>query len=545
MAARTLGLLTALLVLAGLWAFAAPCARAGESDASAGASQTDSSADTDAEPPSESPASLGGSTEPDAAAGAGETKDSVAAGDGAVEVNAQAGTAGAEAAEAAGEWEDAAGWGAVGFSYYGTAGYWHSFDRTSGTDKHEGELALTFSLDEYSGRFRVGNFHPFANSRRDLRLEKYELNWPLGRLEATAGTFAQMLGKGLVLAGIEMRELDYDNELEGLRVSLPGERFSATAFIGQHKRVTDPGATKLWGAHVEAKPAEWLSVGGNLLSYQQPPGGGASGRQHHQALSAEAALSLEVFSASFEYMRLDWPQDSDGRGMYGSASVSLPGFGLTYEYKDYWRIHGPFAAAPPVRYDPEHAKADLLDEKGHGFQLTCSPFADGSFIEASYAQSNIRHRGWPSTEFIAAYRSAPARRFTWMAQRRSHRDSLLIERAYHAEAAYQWNDDFTTQASLELRGVDEGSGMRDEQEVSLDFGYGGWLTVVLTQERSERGRASSPQRWNLVEIRLQESGVQELALAYGKRRAGFVCSGGVCRLEPEFDGWKLEYRLFF
>jgi len=98
---------------------------------------------------------------------------------------------------------------------------------------------------------------------------------------------------------------------------------------------------------------------------------------------------------------------------------------------------------------------------------------------------------------------------------------------------------------VEVKGLDEGLGTRDEQAISLDFAYGGWLTIVLTQERAERGTAAKPQRWNLVEVKLQENGVQELSLAYGKRREGFVCSGGVCRTEPEFDGWKIEYLRFF
>jgi hypothetical protein len=33
-----------------------------------------------------------------------------------------------------------------------------------------------------------------------------------------------------------------------------------------------------------------------------------------------------------------------------------------------------------------------------------------------------------------------------------------------------------------------------------------------------------------------------MSIMYGTRRAGFVCAGGVCRFEPEFDG--LEFKLF-
>ncbi len=462
--------------------------------------------------------------------------------------NAQVETEEGEAEDEWDGWGDGDDWGEAGLSYFGTFSYWHSLDRTSGLDKHEGELALTFSFKDYSGRLRVGNYNPFADRRRDLRIEKCELNAPLGELEFTAGTFAQTLGKGMVLSGIEYRDLGVDNEIEGLRLSWPGEHFSALAFIGQHKLPTDRGATRIWGARAEVSPASWIKAGGNAFTYKPTESvafGNPAPRQRYEAVSVDAELSWDVLSAYFEYMRLDWPQDDDGRGIYGNLTLSLPGFGATYEYKDYWRVHGRFAAPPPVRYDPEHAEANLVDEKGYGLTMTWLPFSDGTLIEASYAQSNIRNKGWPGTEFIATYHSPPGERFSWTVQRLYHRDVLLRERAYYGELNYDWGNGFTTQLAVELRGVDEGTGVRDEQEVSLDIGYSDWLTLVLSQERAERGNSPAALRWNLVELKLQQSGIQELALAYGKRREGFVCSGGVCRTEPEFDGWRLEYRRFF
>ena len=92
------------------------------------------------------------------------------------------------------DWDDAGGWDTGGFDYFGTATYWHSKDSTSGVDKNEGEFAVSFSLRDYTGRFRISNFHPFTDRTRDIRLEKYELNKPSGPFEFTVGTFSQMLG---------------------------------------------------------------------------------------------------------------------------------------------------------------------------------------------------------------------------------------------------------------------------------------------------------------------------------------------------------------
>lgn len=502
------------------------------------ADQTAATTSSDAQQPAEQPAQEAQTAEETPAAPADEAQPAEQAGE-----TAEGGEQPEEG------WDEDTSWTKGGFDYFGTLTYWHSLDRKSDTDKHEGELALTFNYDDYRGRLRIGDYHPFANQTRDMRIQKYEIAGPLGPFEFTAGTFSQILGKGMVLSGIEQRDVDVDNEIEGFRLSYTGQHYGALGFIGSHKLPTEIGAKNVYGGRVEVKPWDWFTVGGNAFTYKpikKGVGGNPNLRIENEAYSIDTALKFKAISAYAEYMRMDWPAADDGRGIYGNISLSLPGFGLSYEYKDYWQIDGAFSAPPPVRYDPEHANADTKDEKGYGFVLTVTPFkGNSSLIEASYAQANIRGNGFGMTEFLTAYHSPTEKDFSWLIQRLYHNDQFLKERNYHGEASYAWNDFFTTQLAVELRNKDEGMGSHDEQEVSLDFGYGGWLTLVLTQERAERGFNTDVQRWNIAELKLQQSGKHELSIAYGKRRAGFVCSGGICRLEPEFDGWKLEYRFFF
>jgi hypothetical protein len=484
---------------------------------------------TDAQQPAEQPAQTPPPTDAQAAEQPGETSE--------VGETPEAGV------------DEDSSWSQGGFDYFGTLTYWHSLDRKSGVDKNEEEMSVSFNYDDYRGRLRIGNYIVASNKTRDMRIEKYEIAGPLGPFEITAGTFSQMLGKGMVLSGIEQRDVDVDNEIEGVRLAYSGQHYSALGFIGSHKLVNEIGATNVYGGRVEAKPWDWLTAGGNAFTYRPMKkglGGNPNTRIENQSYSVDAALKFKAVSAYMEYMRMDWPGADDGRGVYGNVSLSLPGFGLTYEYKNYWRIDGAFSGPPPVRYDLEHAAADLKDEKGYGVIMTLTPFPNNSsLIEATYAQANIKGGGFPLTEFITAYHSPTEKQLSWMVQRLYHNDMILKERAYRGEASYSWNDFFTTQLAVEVRNKDEGLGAIDEQEVSVDFGYGGWLTLVLTQERAQRGFNTTPQRWSIAEMKLQQSGKQELSVSYGKRRAGFICSGGMCRLEPEFNGWKLEYRFFF
>ena len=52
-------------------------------------------------------------------------------------------------------------------------------------------------------------------------------------------------------------------------------------------------------------------------------------------------------------------------------------------------------------------------------------------------------------------------------------------------------------------------------------------------------------QWKLIELRYRPDEDQEINLTWGSRMAGFVCSGGVCRPEPEFSGVKVDYAYRF
>ena len=51
--------------------------------------------------------------------------------------------------------------------------------------------------------------------------------------------------------------------------------------------------------------------------------------------------------------------------------------------------------------------------------------------------------------------------------------------------------------------------------------------------------------WRIWEFKWRPDSKQELNLVTGARRDGIVCSGGVCRNEPAFDGYRIDYLVRF
>jgi len=456
-----------------------------------------------------------------------------------------------ETASATDSWGDAGeGWGAPSFDYYGTLTTAYTKDDSSGLHKYEGGLAVSYTFGDYDGRFRVSNLNTYPNVKDPVRLEKCQLNGPLGRFRFSAGTFPVSTGAGLALNAFEQRELEFDTELSGFKLEYPGTDFHATVFAGEQKYRSDVSAYRVQGASVEyAVVPEW-KVGGNWVGLSIPAGGtggsGGTARTKSTAKSLTSTITWKHLSTYFEYERYQPGGGlTNGRGIYGNATLTLPGLGLTYEYKDYRGIAQRFMAPPPAKYHPEHASSDPSDEKGQGFVLSWSPFGNSSFIEASYAQANIHAGGFGYTEFLTSYHSPAESDFTYVLERQYANDGFTKDTRWRGEFSYRLAPDVSAYLMTELKHLNDFGTTHNEQTVEVDFSLGTWLTLALSQEKAPRGSASAARRWNLAELKLQRSGEQELALTYGKRRGKFACSGGLCRMEPDFDGWKLVYTRYF
>jgi hypothetical protein len=72
-----------------------------------------------------------------------------------------------------------------------------------------------------------------------------------------------------------------------------------------------------------------------------------------------------------------------------------------------------------------------------------------------------------------------------------------------------------------------------------------WILVYTIENTGLDVGEGGIDQWKIFEVKYRPDEEQEWNLVMGSRREGFVCSGGVCRLEPAFDGIKIDYLLRF
>ena len=70
------------------------------------------------------------------------------------------------------------------------------------------------------------------------------------------------------------------------------------------------------------------------------------------------------------------------------------------------------------------------------------------------------------------------------------------------------------------------------------------LILIATAERTT-AHVSGRDSWFVAEVRKLVSDDFEVSLSAGTERGGKKCTGGVCFIEPEFEGVKLRFTKFF
>jgi hypothetical protein len=86
----------------------------------------------------------------------------------------------------------------------------------------------------------------------------------------------------------------------------------------------------------------------------------------------------------------------------------------------------------------------------------------------------------------------------------------------------------------------------DDQMLVLEYSRSPAVIMAIVAEYSNqyllKNSLQDQKYWIYGQLTWSFLKGQQVSVLYGSRQAGFVCVGGVCRIEPEFDGF--EIRLF-
>jgi len=431
----------------------------------------------------------------------------------------------------------------------------YSDDDISQTTKWEKEFEVSLRYGDWDSYLRWSDVNPFHNESDPFRWEKGRLRWRGDDIDITVGSFGQLFGRGLALNMFEDRILNFDNEIEGVKAEIDLGDAEIVGLWGTRKLRTEPTNATVSAARISGPLVEGLTVGGDAVHIEFPDfsytaetpnmieydliGGDANLRSGPFNLFAE---TVRLQRDQLEYGQSDWDfSGNDGHGFYANATYNGDGYSLGAEYKDYNGLLQPFSVLPPVRRYNEAATAQPDNEEGYLVSLLWNPFRDSSHFDIHYAQDNMHEKGLAYTEAAVVYTSPQIERTSWIGEYWHVFELGEIIDLQRLTINHQLDQDWTASTYSERQRFKPGYiDPFTDYIVEAEVAYQTLANVAYTYETTGQADVEKD-RWGIWEFKFQPDEMQEFKLAVGSRREGVTCSGGVCRLEPAFDGVRVDY----
>lgn len=291
-----------------------------------------------------------------------------------------------------------------------------------------------FNTRVYAGDFtlgfRVQVDQPREYGRDTLGIKEYYAEFNRDGLRARAGTFYNLVGRGLVFNTFESRPIGFDTQTEGIRLNYDQTEFSATGYGGvmDYVDIVNPSRVEQYlvrGGGGTVRPIPELNIGGSYLA--------VTGRKTQSGFSREFDAYLreafiggnyEGFRGYLNFADKRTEMDSVARvrtssPLYGYGLYSLLGFnnedvGVTAEYKSYrydlvqpneqqvnTRSTRSLPFQNPPNLIPEHDKT-LLARNPHapdfsdelGLQLETLIYPTDELTVTLLATGGSRHNSW-------------------------------------------------------------------------------------------------------------------------------------------------------
>jgi len=434
---------------------------------------------------------------------------------------------------------------------------WQEYNRTILEDWAD----LTYQRDWFKAGLRYEINHPpdpFIFPQDSL-LKNYELTFRYlqfryKKMNLTVGNYYEMFGRGLTLRTYEDRNLRVDTNLEGFKFNYSGRRIKFKAIGGRMRDKYNRRKNWLWGGDVEVKPFRNTHIGASYLT------------QNKSNLKS-------LWAARFNYTRDLWdfyvetvrPSWYSAFSYYAALNLYFDKVAATLEVKDYNHLsfqnnyQTEYNAAPSLTREHEfsmlnrHPHAlNQNDERGYQFELTYTP-SDPIQIVLNHSQT-FTHAG--------------ERFFEEFYGELTHTVNERLE--YHLAGA--WTFDFTTNTDNITPILDGTYNVTERDQIHLsaqhqhtknrtdlseydnelgliEISHSPFVSFAVVGEYTNKFQLRNVQMkrhtWLYGMVSFTFWNNQQLSLLYGSRREGFICVGGICRYEPEFQGFELKMNVRF
>ena len=414
-------------------------------------------------------------------------------------------------------------------------------------------------LDYVKGRFSVGTQlewypTPLSGYSPDLKgfgvPEKY-IAWTDDSWSLTLGDYHEQFGTGLILRSWEDRNLGWNNSMGGARASFHtrDDLFSVKAFFGVPRKALWYADSRLAGV---SAAFQWkgFSLEGNFVDRMEQG-------SHLLSWSVVPSFAKDGFSVKGEYARL-----GDGNAQTLETNYAAKGFSATLTLRRLDAMDDPFSMSylPALCQEQSYMLASLNPyttfAKGEAGGVadvyyrwkTWKFHVNGSMIYAlpkalknydcyrlCYRDINIDvEKRWNSrfktTAFVSIQENSP-----------SHGDRIATDaqNVFVLDGLYRFGKKCSLRAQVQYLYSQELT--RDWMAALLELGIAPHWSVHVSDMYNH---GDTKEHYYEAGISYTRSSLK-VALSYGHQRAGYVCSGGVCRWQPEYTGGLLRLQYLF
>ena len=443
--------------------------------------------------------------------------------------------------------------------------------------------------------------HPLPGFERDFAGWGMPHFWVKGRLgcaELTAGTFYEQFGSGFILRTYEERSLGIDNSLLGGRLVLkPTKGVTVKALSGRQRRYWSWNKGLVSGADAEVALNEWLpalaksgtelTLGASWVNKYEAQEDIFVDATHRlnlpefvNAWDVRATLNNGPWSLLAEYAQKTQDPSFDNQYSYDrgtaalfSGSYSKRGLSLLLQVKRSENMsfrsrrsmigtssfinHLPaftqdhtYALAALYPYATQLAGGEWAWQAEAGYNFKRKTALGGKY--GMNVKVNFSHVRWEGTTFYQDLDVQLSRKLTkdfrltlmYMNQRYNKtvvegEGGIVRSNIFIADGKYQFSPKVTLRTELQYLATADDQG---------DWAYG-----LAELSLAPHWMLTASDMYNVGETHLHyyqggvafSTGAHRLQLGYGRTRAGYNCSGGVCRYVPASKGVTLSYNYNF
>lgn len=457
--------------------------------------------------------------------------------------------------------------------------YWQWQD-TTGNDEHFLEDVLTVNalFGDFHGNVTWFVYEPsdLAYGLRKEGLKSRFLEFKKREWSIRAGNFNPSFGRGLILNQMDEEEGNIQRDLDGLffsyayfrnkkdklvELSLISGKPKNIHFTNRQYYVVNDTTELLQGGTCSILLTRSMPLSFNAVRFSSREFGS---RFPHRTLlysiTAEPAygpfiLFLEVAK------RQGWDKllfaDSEGTGVYGALTIFIPRFATSVEYFRYDSLgYGGSVYrynAPPTANLDNYSINRASDEQGWMVDVTANPFGDWYLTVNKSSLTAISADSLGFEEFFGEVKGplwvhgptlragAKSLLYHWPEPIVETKEELIP----HAELLTALGA-HSLKVGLETRGVQIDSlgtllEFRDTR-ILVDIGIFSYLSLSGRWEIRDHEvlMESEGTEWKVAEMRWDISSNHTLYAFAGSEKGGLVCTGGVCRIEEPFEGFKIS-----